>query len=140
MVFVRDDGIFDAPIDKIWRFLNDMSGQHAHDSITEMKPIEQKGNVMKIAAKTKRPDGKTYNEVWQMTMFPPDGFMLEVLEGPGKGTTQTHTYIPMGQRTKVVVAGDFKWQGLNDVETRRSTLAYLESVFNEDQQHLKIFK
>lgn len=140
MVFIRDDGIFDVPVDKIWRFMNDMGGTHRHESITEMVPVETKGNVTKFNVKTKRPDGKTYSEVWRMTTFVPDGFMNEVLDGPGKGTVNTHTYIPMGNKTKVVVAGEFKWAGADGATTRKQALAYLQSVFDEDTRTLKDFK
>jgi hypothetical protein len=61
------------------------------------------------------------------------------LEGPTKGTKQTHTYVPMGNKTKVIVAGDFHRQGASDEETRKGALAYFEQVFNEDSAALKDF-
>lgn len=140
MVFIRDDGIFDAPIDKIWKLLGDMSGTHHHESITEMVPVDTKGNVTTFNVKTKRPDGKTYTEVWRMTMFAPDGFLSETLEGPAKGSKNTHTYIPMGNKTKVVVTGDFRLEGMDDETTRKMTLDYLNNVFNEDNKHIQTVK
>jgi hypothetical protein len=57
-----------------------------------------------------------------------------------KGSKHTHTYTPMGQKTKVVVEGEFTAQGLDDAATKKSVLAMLEMVFNEDNANLQKFK
>lgn len=139
MVFIRDDGVFDAPIDRIWKYLNDDMGHHRHGAILEQVPIETRGNVVTFRAKTRR-GGRTYDEVWRFTMHPPDGFLFEALEGPTKGTVQTHTYIPMGAKTKVVVSGEFKMAGADDATARRQVLEYLEDVFNEDNKNLRDYR
>jgi hypothetical protein len=105
-----------------------------------MAPIEQRGNQARIKVTSRGPDGKPYDETWLMTFFPPDGTMLEIVEGPGKGTKQTHTYIPDGKRTRVVVSGDFKIAGLDDETTRKVVLDSLERIFNEDNAALQEFR
>ena len=137
MVYVRDDGVFDASIEKIWKYIQDPES-HQHESILSQKVLEQKGNTMKIRAEIAGPKGKA-EEIWQMRMDPPFGFELQVLEGPTKGTKQSHTYVPMGNKTKVIVAGDFHLQGASDEDTRKGALAYFEQVFNEDSVALKDF-
>ena len=137
MVYVRDDGVFDASIEKIWKYLQDPES-HQHETILSQKVLEQKGNTMKIRAEIAGPKGKA-EEIWQMRMDPPFGFELQVLEGPTKGTKQSHTYVPMGNKTKVIVAGDFHLQGASDEDTRKGALAYFEQVFNEDSAALKDF-
>ena len=74
-----------------------------------------------------------------MRMDPPFGFELQVLEGPSKGSKQTHTYVPMGDKTKVIVVGDYHRGGASDEEVRKGTLAYYEQVFSEDNAALKDF-
>src|SRR5438309_4077350 len=74
---------------------------------------------MKIRAEIKGPQGKS-EEIWQMRMDPPFGFELQVLEGPSKGSKQAHTYVPMGDKTKVIVVGDFHRQGASDEDVRRA--------------------
>jgi len=133
MVYVRDD----ASIEKIWKYIQDPES-HLHESILSQKVLEQKGNTMKIRAEIAGPKGKA-EEIWQMRMDPPFGFELQVLEGPTKGTKQSHTYVPMGNKTKVIVAGDFHLQGASDEDTRKGALAYFEQVFNEDSAALKDF-
>jgi len=47
--------------------------------------------------------------------------------------------VPMGNKTKVIVVGDFHRQGASDEEIRKGTLGYFEQVFNEDNAALKDF-
>jgi len=56
------------------------------------------------------------------------------------GTKHTHTYTPMGEKTKVEVAGEFKIQGLDEQATRKAVLAQLEQLFNEDNASLRQYK
>jgi len=139
MVHIRDEGVFDAPVEKIWRYLND---EHAHShglvKVTGMRDQTEKGLTLDL--EVKRPDGSTHTEAWKITMNPPTSMYTEVLAGPMKGTKHTYTYTPMGQKTKVVVEGEFTAQGLDDAATRKSVLAMLEMVFNEDNANLQKFK
>jgi hypothetical protein len=45
----------------------------------------------------------------------------------------------MGDKTKVEVSGEFKIPGLDEA-TRKTTLAWLEEVFNEDNTSLEKYK
>src|SRR5438552_17109321 len=103
MVCVRDDGVFDASIEKIWKYLQDPES-HQHESNLSQKALEQKGNTMKIRAEIKGPQGKS-EEIWQMRMDPPFGFELQVLEGPSKESKQAHIYVPTGDVRKVIGVG-----------------------------------
>ena len=139
MVYLHDEGVFDAPVEKLWKYIQDPAS-HQHEAILSQKVLEQKGNVLKIRAEVAGPRGKA-EELWQMRMNPPFGFELEVLDGPTKGSKNTHTYVPMGDKTKVIMVGDFHMQGVNDPEAvRKNTLAYFEKVFNEDNSALKSMK
>ena len=139
MVYVRDDGVFDAPLAEVWKYIQDPAA-HQHEAILSQTVLEQKGNTMKIRAELVGPQGKA-EEIWQMRLDPPFGFELEVLDGPTKGSKNTHTYVPMGDKTKVILVGDFHMQGVNDPETvRKNTLAYFEKVFNEDNSAMKRMK
>ena len=137
MVFVKDDGVFDAPIEKVWKYLNDTTGRHQHDAY-EIKGVrEQKGNTLVLDVNTKRPKGGWDKEVWKFIMDPPFGFEFEALEGPAKGTRQTHTYIPVGNKTKVIVTGDFRLAGMDDATTRKMTLKNLENAFDQDNGNIQ---
>ncbi len=137
MVYVRDEGVFDASIDKLWKYIQDPES-HRHETILSQKILEQKGNTLRIRAEVKTPRGKE-EQLWRMSMDPPFGFELEVLSGSQKGSTNSHTYVPMGNKTKVVVAGDFHVEGLDPESTRKATLEYFSKVFAEDSSALKNF-
>jgi ligand-binding SRPBCC domain-containing protein len=139
MVHVTDDGIFDEPLDKIWRFLGDDKG-HQHSMVKTAKVIEQSDRGMTSEVEVKNPDGSWRKETWQMSFNPPTDFSIEVTSGPMKGTKHKHTYTRMGDKTKVVVEGEFVAQGLDDAAVRRAALAMFEQVFNEDVAHLKNFR
>lgn len=140
MVHLRDDGVFDAPIDKVWKYVND-SMLHQHTSFRTTNVLEQKGNSMIVEADVNNPGkGGTHKETWKFVMNPPKGFDMEYLSGPMKGTKHTHTYTPLGNKTKVEVVGEFHAQGLDDAATRKSVLDYFAQVFEEDQAAMKRMK
>ncbi len=142
MTHVTDEGIFDEPIDKIWRYLQDQSeGVHVHSSIRGSKPLEQKGSSVTLEMEMANPDGKTTRkETWRFVYNPPHGFEMESLAGISKGTKYAHRYTPMGNRTRVEVEGEFRMQGLDEATTRHAALGMLAQVFEEDQANLRRYK
>ena len=139
MVHVSDDGVFDAPLEKVWKYINDDNG-HAHSAIKFTKVLEQSDRGMTVELEVKNADGSSHSETWKMSMNPPKGHSTEVLSGPMKGSRNTHTYTPMGNKTKVMVEGDFYAQGMDDASTKKAVLAMFEMVFNEDNANLKTYK
>jgi len=139
MVHIIDDGIFEAPVEKIWKYINDQN-EHEHSAVRFTKVIEQSGNNMTAEVEVKNPDGSSHMETWKMTMSPPKSHNTDVLAGPMKGSKYTHTYTPMGNKTKVVVEGDFYAQGMDDASIKKAVLAMWETVFNEDNNNLKNYK
>ena len=140
MVYIKDEGVFDAPIDKIWRFLQDENADHEHQSVRFSKVIERSDKHMVVEMEATSPDGKTFKQTAKLTFNPPKGFDMEFLSGPMTGTKHTHTYTPMGAKTKVEVAGDFKIQGLDDQAIRKGALAQLAQLFDEDNASLQKYK
>jgi hypothetical protein len=78
--------------------------------------------------------------MWKMSFNPPKGFSLEITSGPMKGTKHSHTYTPMGDKTKVTVEGEFVAQGMDEATVKKAALTMLEQVFNEDAANLKRYK
>ncbi|MEK6838452.1 MAG: hypothetical protein AABY08_01775, partial [Candidatus Thermoplasmatota archaeon] len=69
MVRITDDGIFDAPIEKIWKYIgDDRPGIHQHRAIPATKVLETKGNVVVQEMQLVNADGKgTHWETWRLT-------------------------------------------------------------------------
>lgn len=138
MVHIKDEGVFDAPVEKIWRYINDDEHSHSAVKVTGTRDQTEKGLTLDL--EVKNPDGSTHMEAWKMTMNPPTSMYTEVLSGPMKGSKHTHTYTPMGPKTKVVVEGEFVAQGMDDASIKKAVLGMLEMVFNEDNTNLQKFK
>ena len=54
MVHITDDGIFDAPVDKVWKYLNDQNG-HEHSGVRFTKVLEQSSKGMTAELEVKNP-------------------------------------------------------------------------------------
>jgi hypothetical protein len=140
MVHIRDDGVYDVPMDRLWKYIND-APSHQHRSIALGQPVSTKGNAMTFKAKALNSDGKTWRtDTLVMTMNPPQGHTLEMLDGPMKGSKYTHTYTSQGAKTKVVVEGDFTIAGADEATTRKAILANFAEVFSEDSAALRNYK
>ena len=142
MVLVKDEGVFDAPIDRIWKYLNDQRpGVHNHQAIAAKKVLEEKGGQAVQEMEFRNPDGRTTRrETWRTTFNPPTGFEMEALTGASKGTKYSHRYTPMGNRTKVEVTGDFRIHGMDDNATRQAALDQLARFFEEDNANLQNYR
>ena len=139
-MYIKDEGVFDAPVDKIWRFLQDDNANHEHRSVRFSKVLEKSNESMVVEMESISLDGKTFKQTAKFTFNPPKGFNMEFLTGPMTGSKHTHTYTPMGDKTKVEVVGEFKIQGLDEQATRKAVLAQLEQLFDEDNTALKKYK
>ena len=139
MVHVKDDGVFDAPLEKVWKYINDDTG-HQHSAVKFTGVLEQSDKGMTVEVDVKNPDGSSHKETWKMAMNPPKSHTTEILSGPMKGSKHTHTYTPMGNKTKVEVDGEFKVEGMDDASAKKAVLGFLEMVFNEDSANLKNYK
>jgi len=139
MVRIRDDGVFDAPIDKLWKYFND-NAAHNHTSFQVTKVLEEKGKSQTVMAKIRNASGGFDTEKLLMTVNPPKGFSLEYLSGAMKGSKHTHTYTPQGSKTRVDVEGDFVSTGASDNEVKKGVLAYFAQAFEEDNANLKKYK
>lgn len=142
MAHVKDEGVFDASLETIWKFLQDQTpGVHNHRMIRGMKTIDQKGSSFTQECELVNPDGKTTRkETWRMVFNPPQGFEMEVLAGISKGTKYSHRYTPLGNRTRVDVEGEFHIQGMDEASTRKAALGFLSEVFEEDRASLGRYK
>jgi ligand-binding SRPBCC domain-containing protein len=138
MVHIKDEGLFDAPLEKIWRYLND--DNHQHKSLKFAEVVEQSDKGMTAQVEVMNPDGSWRKETWKMGFNPPTSFDIEITSGPSKGTKHTHTYTPAGDKTKVIVEGEFVAQGVDDATLKKAVLAMFEQTFNEDAANLRNYK
>lgn len=134
MVYVIDEGsVFDAPLDKIWKYLS--SDQHRHPSV-KMLSREVTGNSVVLTSE-RNIGGKLAKAKVRNTLYPPFGMVQEHLEGPMTGSKAFSYYIPKGDRTGITIVGDFVIEGLDEKATKEALLAQFQVTFDEDNANLK---
>jgi hypothetical protein len=137
MVYLIDEGsVFDAPIEKIWKYL--ASEDHRHPSLKNVSR-EVSGNSVIITAE-RTVMGKTVKVKIKNTLYPPLGYVSEHLEGPTAGSRAFQYYTPKGDRTGVTIVGDFMISGLDEKTTRDAVMAQMQITFDEDNANLKRMK
>ena len=140
MVHVSDDGVFDAPLEKVWKYLNDDTG-HEHSAMKFTKVLEQSDKGMTVELEVKHPDGSSHMETWKMTMNPPKGHSTEVLSRTNE-RLQKHTHIhPHGKQNQShTLKENSTRKAWMTTATKKAVLAMYEMVFNEDNTNLKNYK
>ena len=135
MVFIFDEGSrFKAPLDKVWK-LNESEGQHSHPSLRNSKG-EMQGDHLILTYETKMKDGTWAKHKTRSTAFPPVGIVLETIEGPMAGSKSFQFYTPKGNETAVTVVGEFVSKGVPEGDLKNAVMAFLGTVFDEDQKNL----
>jgi len=134
MVYLIDDeSVFDAPLDKIWRYLS--SEGHKHPSF---KNVQREVNANTVTITSERSlMGKPVKMKVKLTLYPPFGYVTEHLEGPTAGSRSFQYYTPNGDKTGVTVVGDFKITGLDEKATKDAILGQMQITFDEDNANLK---
>jgi hypothetical protein len=135
MVYILDEGsVFDAPIDKVWKYLT--SDEHRHNSLKLISREMATSNTVIITAE-RNIMGKTVRSKIKNTLYPPFGFVQEHLEGPTAGSRAFVYYIPKGNKTGITIVGEFVLSGMDEKTTRDAIMAQLQMSFDEDNANLK---
>ena len=134
MVFILDEGaVFDAPVDKIWKYLQ--SQDHRHASIKTLNREVSSNSVTLTSDRNVL--GKTVTFKVRNTLYPPFGIVQEYLEGPLRGSRAFLFYIPKGDKTGVTVVGEYLMEGFDDETVRNVVVAQAQRVFEEDNANLR---
>jgi hypothetical protein len=135
MVFIIDEGSsFKAPIDKVWK-LNMSEGNHSHPSLKNPSQ-EMEGEHPILVYESQMPDGSWAKHRVRLSLFPPTGIAFETLEGPLAGSKSFQFYTPRGNETGITVVGNWTSNGVPDEALKQGVIAFLETVFREDQTNL----
>jgi hypothetical protein len=139
MVHYESDGVFDASVDKLWKYLT--SENHEHSYMKNMKVLSQSGNQVTLEADFRNPDNTWYKAKLNQSMNPPTGWEGVFSGGPMDGAKIKHTYTPMGDKTKVELKGDFRaMPGLAESAQLKMIDDFFTISFNEDNANLQKMK
>ncbi len=137
MVHYESDGVFDAPLEKVWKYLSSM--EHTHSGFKSYKVASQSGNEVTIDAEVFNPDGKTTSKaIFKHIMNPPIGWQTTVKGSAMDGAVFNHTYTPIGNKTKVELKGDYKAiPGMSESAQLKMLDDFYTTGFNEDNANLQ---
>lgn len=138
MVHVKDEGShFEAPVEVVWAFLQDPEAHgrsHPRSRNAQMKPLSETSFIL---AREEEMNGHWIKTTSRITVFPPLGMSIEVLDGPLAGTKMVNVYTPRGSRTGVDVYGEFVSKEIPAAQLEGLARMYLEQAFNDDAPAIK---
>lgn len=138
MVHYKKEGIviFDVATDKIFKYM--ITGNHSHRSFKSHRLIGVSGNVVTIDAEIYNPDGTTFKTTIIHKLNPPKGIETTMKGGAFNGAVFTHTYTPMGNRTKVNLEGEFPaFPGMSETDELKMIDGFFSEIFTEDKSTLQ---
>lgn len=141
--YYSDDGVFDAPVEKIWKLIQahntDMA--HIHPDMTPVGVQMQPDGSAVAKIRTRGPDGRPMDHEWRFLVKPPFTQTVEMLKGPMAGSWMTTTYLPEGSKTRAITVAEWKVQGVSDEATlRKLANEFFDHGFDEDSKYLKTMK
>lgn len=138
MVHIRDEGSeFDASIEEIWKFLGSPqvhTPAHVSRRNSQVKPIGENAILLSVEQNMGGHWQKVLNRV---TLLPPIGMAVEMLDGPLAGSKFFTYYTPKGGKTGVTVVGEFVSKSIPPAQLESEVLRSLEETFNEDNLALR---
>lgn len=142
MVRYESDGIFDAPLDKVWELLEGHGDPETvmenHPSMLEFEVLDELEDGMVVRESFEGPEGP-FEMTANVRMDPPKGWTQEITGGPLAGGTFTHTYEDLGDgRTRVELVGEFDApEGMDEETILKAVDDLYTTAFHEDQRALK---
>ncbi|MGC2288374.1 MAG: hypothetical protein WA688_00755 [Thermoplasmata archaeon] len=141
MVWVTDWGSeFDAPLDVVWKYLqsdDDHGESHKGRRNLERKSINENTVMLNWEQII---EGNWVKMSNRLTFHPPIGFFVEPMEGPMAGSKFFNYYVPKGDKTAVIVVGDWNSKMIPAAQLEKAVMANLQHVFEEDTDGLKTFR
>jgi hypothetical protein len=138
MVHIKDEGsAFDAPIEIVWKFLqSDTEHGQAHKTSrnSQMKPLTENSFLLSMEQKMGNDWVKVANRI---TILPPLGMAIEIVEGPMAGSKFVNYYTPKGNKTEVTVVGEFTSKAMPANQVEGAVRGFLQTMYDEDCAAIK---
>ena len=138
MVHLRDEGAyFDGSIQSVWRYVNSGEAHSEAHKSTRNWTVKPVGDITNLVTMERNWKGTWVKVVNRVTVLPPLGTLMEVLEGPFAGTKAFTVYTPEGDRTRVDVYGEFISPSIPPAEVKDAALAWLTESYDEDARAIR---
>ena len=127
---------FDAPTDKVFRYMS--AGNHPHAAFKAHRLVGVTGNVVTLDAEVYNPDGSTFRTTITHKLDAPRGIETTMTGGAFDGARFVHSYTPSNGRTKVDLAGEFPaLPGMSEADELKMIDGFFSMVFSEDAVTLR---
>jgi hypothetical protein len=127
---------FDAPTEKIFRYMS--SGGHPHQAFKSHLLKGVSGKEVTVAAEIFNPDGTTFTTTIKHELNPPSGVKTTMLGGPFDGAKFSHSYTPVGDKTRIDLEGDFpQLPGMSQDDELKMIDGFFTMIFNEDTETIR---
>ena len=136
MVHLRDEGgVFDAPLEVIWAYHQDLA-VHAQAHAQQRPTIRAITENQFLISYDQEQGGDRVHVVSRITVLPPTGLAIEIIEGPLAGSKFFNFYTPRGDRTEVTVVGHFVDPKLAEADVPEAVGRFLDEAFLADRAAL----
>jgi heme-degrading monooxygenase HmoA len=132
------DGVatFDAPVERIFAYMG--AGNHPHQAFKSHRLVDVAGNLVTVAVEAYNPDGSTTAITVEHRLDPPSRIVTTMAGGHFDGARFVHSYTPLGDRTKVDLAGEFPaLPGMSEADELAMIDGFFTTVFGEDAETLR---
>lgn len=127
---------FDAPVERIFEYMR--AGNHRHQAFKSHRLVGVAGNVVTLDVEAFNPDGSTTAMTVEHLLDPPTGIVTTMNGGHFDGARFRHSYTPLGERTKVDLAGDFPaLPGMSESDELAMIDGFFTVIFGEDAETLR---
>jgi hypothetical protein len=145
MTFIQDAGVFEAPLEMVWKLAEDHveQGNKIHPN-TRNNKTEIIGETSFINSwEQDDENSQTIRMKVKGTSYYPLGIAFEILEDPFADSKYFVYYFLLdndNSKTGVTVVGDFKSNVIPEEQIKLTVLSFLEKVFSEDVAYLNTIK
>jgi heme-degrading monooxygenase HmoA len=137
-VHYRKDGVatFDVPVEQVFAYMS--AGDHPHRAFKSHRLVGIAANLVTVAVEAFNEDGSTTEMTVEHRLDPPRKVVTTMSGGHFDGARFVHSYTPLGDRTKVDLAGDFPaLPGMSEAEELAMINGFFTMVFGEDSETLR---
>jgi len=140
MVHIKDEGShFDAPIDIVWKYVQSQETHGQSHRSTRNQQMKQLSENSMVISMEQNMNGNWVKVANRITIVPPLGMAIEVIEGPMAGSKMFNVYTAKGNRTGIDVYGEFMSNQIPAAQLEPMVRGFLDSVFTEDSAGIKAF-
>jgi hypothetical protein len=136
---LKIQGVFDAPIEMVWKLAEDQieQGNKIHPNTRNNKTETISETSFINTWEQDDANGQTSGMKVKGRSYYPLGIAFEILEGPFADSKYFVYYIPLNNnKTRITVVGIFKSSILPEEQLKPIVLGFLEKAFSEDFAYL----